>query len=305
VLIVILGPTGAGKSTVAEYLAPRLDGEVVGVDSMQVYRGLEVGTAKPGREVRSRVPYHLVDVADPAVDFNLGDFVRAAEAAVEDIRSRGKIPILAGGTGMYLRGFLKGIDPAPPRDPGTRSALEALARRRGDGHLHRLLSALDPEAAGAIGPADRMRLVRALERVLLSGRPARASSWAGADRYPSVKIGLEWEPDALRRRIDERVENMFRNGLVQETEALMERLPDGASALKALGYREVVGHLRGEADLEQTIQAVRRNTWRFSRRQMTWFRRETGVRWFPVDPDRPQAVCREVEKYAKLGLSSG
>lgn len=304
-LIVILGPTGAGKSTVAEYLAPRLDGEVVGVDSMQVYRGLEVGTAKPGREVRSRVPYHLVDVADPAVDFNLGDFVRAAEAAVEDIRSRGKIPILAGGTGMYLRGFLKGIDPAPPRDPGTRSALEALARRRGDGHLHRLLSALDPEAAGAIGPADRMRLVRALERVLLSGRPARASSWAGADRYPSVKIGLEWEPDALRRRIDERVENMFRNGLVQETAALMERLPDGASALKALGYREVVGHLRGEADLEQTIQAVRRNTWRFSRRQMTWFRRETGVRWFPVDPDRPQAVCREVEKYAKLGLSSG
>lgn len=304
-LIVILGPTGAGKSTVAEYLAPRLDGEVVGVDSMQVYRGLEVGTAKPGREVRSRVPYHLVDVADPAVDFNLGDFVRAAEAAVEDIRSRGKIPILAGGTGMYLRGFLKGIDPAPPRDPGTRSALEALARRRGDGHLHRLLSALDPEAAGAIGAADRMRLVRALERVLLSGRPARASSWAGADRYPSVKIGLEWEPDALRRRIDERVENMFRNGLVQETAALMERLPDGASALKALGYREVVGHLRGEADLEQTIRAVRRNTWRFSRRQMTWFRRETGVRWFPVDPDRPQAVCREVEKYAKLDLSSG
>ena len=304
-LIVILGPTSAGKSAVAEYLAPRLEGEVVGVDSMQVYRGLEVGTAKPAGEVRSRVPYHLVDVADPAVDFNLGDFVRAAEAAVQDIRSRGKIPILAGGTGMYLRGFLKGIDPAPPRDPGTRSALEALARRRGDAHLHRLLSALDPEAAGAVGAADRMRLVRALERVLLSGRPARASSWAGADRYPSVKIGLEWEPNALRRRIDERVENMFRDGLVQETAALMERLPAGVSALKALGYREVVGYLRGEADLEQTIQAVRRNTWKFSRRQMTWFRRETGVRWFPVDPARPQAVCREVEKYAKLGLSSG
>ena len=120
-----------------------------------------------------------------------------------------------------------------------------------------------------------------------------------------MKIGLEWEPDALRRRIDERVENMFRDGLVQETAALMERLPEGVSALKALGYREVVGHLRGAADLEQTIQAVRRNTWRFSRRQMTWFRREAGVRWFPVDPARPQAVCREVEKYAKLALSSG
>ncbi len=304
-LIVILGPTGAGKSAVAEYLAPRLDGEVVGVDSMQVYRGLEVGTAKPTREVRSRVPYHLVDVADPAMDFNLGDFVRSAEAAVEDIRGRGKIPILSGGTGMYLRGFLKGIDPAPPRDPATRNALEALASRRGDAHLHRLLSGLDPEAAGAVGAADRMRLVRAVERVLLSGRPVRASSWAGADRYPSVKIGLEWEPDALRRRIEERVEKMFRDGLVQETAALMKRLPDGVSALKALGYREVVGHLRGGADLEQTIQAVRRNTWRFSRRQMTWFRRETGVRWFPVDPARPLAVCGEVEKYAKLGLSSG
>jgi tRNA dimethylallyltransferase len=305
VLLVILGPTAAGKSALAEYLAPRLDGEVVGVDSMQVYRGLEVGTAKPGPEVRSRVPYHLVDVADPAVDFNLGDFVRCAEAAVEDIQRRGKVPILAGGTGMYLRGFLKGIDPAPPRDPATRGALEALAVRRGDAHLHRLLSALDPEAAAAVGAADRMRLVRALERVLLSGRPARVSRWAGADRYASLKIGLEWEPEALRRRIDERVEALFRDGLVQETAGLMERLPDGVSALKALGYREVVGHLRGEADLDQTIQAVKRNTWRFSRRQMTWFRREEEVRWFPVDPARPQAVCLEVEKYAKLGLSSG
>jgi tRNA dimethylallyltransferase len=305
VLLVILGPTSAGKSALAEYLVPRLDGEVVGVDSMQVYRGLEVGTAKPGAEVRSRVPYHLVDVADPAVDFNLGDFVRSAEAAVEDIQRRGKIPILAGGTGMYLRGFLKGIDPAPPRDPDTRRALEALAIRRGDTHLHHLLSALDPEAAAAVGAADRMRLVRALERVLLSGRPARASRWAGADRYASLKIGLEWEPEALRRRIDQRVEVLFRDGLVQETAGLMERLPHGVSALKALGYREVMGHLRGEADLDQTIQAVKRNTWRFSRRQMTWFRREEGVRWFPVDPDRPQAVCREVEKYAKLGLSSG
>jgi len=305
VLLVILGPTSAGKSSVAEYLAPRLDGEVVGVDSMQVYRSLEVGTAKPGPEVRARVPYHMVDVADPAVDFNLGDFVRAAEAAVMDIRSRGKVPILAGGTGMYLRGLLKGIDPAPPRDRRTRGALEALAVRRGDAHLHRLLSTMDPEVAVAVGPADRMRLVRALERVLLSGRPARASRWAGPDRYPSVKIGLQWEPDALRRRIDERVERMFRDGLVQETMRLLEHLPDGVSAWKALGYREVRAHLRGEADLEQTIEAVKRNTWRFSRRQMTWFRREEGVRWFPVDPACPQAVCEEVEKYARLGLSSG
>jgi len=284
---------------------PRLDGEVVGVDSMQVYRGLEVGTSKPGPEVRARVPYHLVDVADPAADFNLGDFVRAAEAAVEDIRRRGKVPILAGGSGMYLRGFLKGIDPAPPRDPATRRALEALGIRRGDAHLHRLLSGLDPETAGAVGVADRMRLVRALERVLLSGRPARASRWSGADRYASVKIGLEWHADALRRRIDERVDLMFREGLVQETAGLLQRLPEGVSARKALGYREVLGHLRGEADLEETIQAVKRNTWRFSRRQMTWFRREEGVRWFPVDSARPQAVCEEVEKYAKLGLSSG
>jgi tRNA dimethylallyltransferase len=300
---VILGPTGVGKSAVAEYLALRLDGEVVGVDSMQVYRHLEVGTAKPEPEVRARVPYHLVDMADPAVDFSLGDFVRAAEAAVADIRARGRLAILAGGTGMYLRGFLKGIDPAPPRDPEVRRALEALAVRRGDAHLHRLLSVLDPESAVAIGPADRMRLVRGLERVLCTGRPARAGRWAEADRHVTVKIGLDMAPEALRRRIEAQVDDMFRRGLVQETTLLLKRLPEGASALKALGYREVVRHLQGEMDLCATREAVKRNTWRFSRRQMTWFRREAGVHWIEADPGRPEAVCLAVEKYVKLRLS--
>jgi tRNA dimethylallyltransferase len=292
-----------GKSTVAEHLAVQLDGEVVGVDSMQVYRGLEVGTAKPGPEVRARVAYHLVDMADPAVDFNLGDFVRAAQDAVAGIRSRNRIPILAGGTGMYLRGFLKGVDPAPPRDPATRAALEALAERRGDGHLHRLLLALDPEAGAAIGPADRMRLIRGLERVLRTGRPVRASRWAGPDRYPACKVGLQMAPEPLRRRIDERVDAMFDAGLVEETARLMEWLPAGVSALKPLGYREVVGHPHGATDLEETIAAVKRNTWRFSRRQMTWFRREEGVHWIPADPEQPRAVCLEVEKCVKLRLS--
>lgn len=301
--MVILGPTAVGKSAVAEHLAQVVGGEIVGADSMQVYKDLDIGTAKPDAASLQRVCHHLIDAIDPRVDFNLGEFVRAAEEAVQGIGSRGKVPILVGGTGMYVRGFLKGVDPAPPREPRVRAALETLADRRGESHLHYLLMNLDPEAAGAIGPADRMRLVRALERLLCSGRPARASSWSGPDRYASVKVGLEMESSVLRERIEARVDAMFRHGLVEETERLIASLPPEASALKALGYREVVQLLSGESDLEETVRAVKRNTWKFSRRQMTWFRREEGVHWIRVHPGRAEDAPRQVEKYVTLSLS--
>ena len=304
-LVVILGPTAVGKSVVAEHLARRLDGEVIGVDSMQVYRGLEIGTAKPDHCVRERIPYHLVDVCPPSVDFNLGDFVRAAEAAITDILSRARLPILAGGTGMYLRGLLKGIDPGPRRDPRLRQGLMALAGRRGPAHLHRLLLVLDPRTARSIGSADEMRLVRSLERVFLTGRPSTSGRWGGADRYPTIKVGLSLDEAALRRRIDRRVEVMFAEGLVEETARLLsEKISPGSSALKALGYRQVVAHLRGGTSLAETIESVKRDTWRFSRRQMTWFRREKGVHWIPVDEAESDTVCREVEKYVTLYLAA-
>lgn len=302
-LVVILGPTATGKSEVAEHLAVALGGEVVGADSMQVYAGLDAGTAKPSDHARGRVPHHLIDVADPRSDFNLGDFVRAADRTVAEIAARGRTPIVAGGTGMYLRGLLRGIDPAPPRQPRLRAALQGIAARRGDAWLHRMLEANDPASAAGIGPADRMRLVRALERAWVTGRPAAPRRWSGPERYRAVKVGLEMGAADLRRRIDLRVDAMFAAGLVPETRRLLQAgVPAGGSALKALGYREVVEHLRGDRDLAETMALVKRRTWRFSRRQMTWFRSEPGVRWFQVPPDGPTPVCPEVENYVKLLL---
>ena len=300
-LLVLLGPTASGKSDLAEALACALDGEVVGVDSMQVYRGLEAGTYKPSPAARRRVPHHLVDIADPRRDFNLGDFVRAADDAIAGILDRGRLPILAGGTGMYLRGLLKGIDPAPRRDPALRAALEALADRRGTAHLHRILLANDPPSAARLAPADRMRLVRSLERTFGSGRRAAAASWERPDRLPAIKVGLLPEPRLLRDRIDARVEAMFAAGIVAETEALLAAgVPAEGSALKALGYREAVAHLRGEVDLAGAVEAAKRHTRQFARRQMTWFRREPDVRWFPVDGGEPARLRSEVENYVRL-----
>jgi tRNA dimethylallyltransferase len=302
-LVVVLGPTATGKSDVAAHLAIALDGEVIGADSMQVYRGMDAATGKPPVAVRLRVPHHLIDVADPRRDFSLGDFVRAADRAVRDIRARGRVPIVAGGAGMYLRGFLKGLDPAPPRHARLRERLERLADRRGPARLHRMLQRLDPTAAAGVGPADRKRLVRGLERVLLGGGRAAAARWAGPDRHAALKVGLRMEPAALRRRIDARVDAMFAAGLVEETRRLLAQgVPPGGSALKALGYREAVEHLCGARDLAATVEAVKRHTWRFSRRQMTWFRSEKGVRWFDVPERGPAEICPEVASYGILHL---
>jgi tRNA dimethylallyltransferase len=302
-LLVVLGPTATGKSELAEHLALRLEGEIVGVDSMQVYRGLNAGTFKPSLEARRRVPHHLIDVADPRRDFNLGDFVRAADAAVGSIRGRGRLPILAGGTGMYLRGFLRGLDPAPPRDPRLRAALEALGTRRGERHLHRILAAHDPAAASRIGIADRMRLVRALERVLRSGRAEGRDAWSGPERHASVKVGLRPASAALGRRIDARVEAMFAAGIVAETAALLAAgVPPEGSALKALGYRAAVAHLRGRLDLATAMAETKRQTRQFARRQMTWFRSEPEVRWFAPEEGDAAPLRLEVEKYVRLRL---
>jgi len=303
-IVVLLGPTAAGKSEMAVALAESNAGEVVGVDSMQVYRGLEAGTYKPSAELRRRVPHHLVDIADPRHDFNLRDFVRAAEAAIAGILDRGRLPILAGGTGMYLRGLLKGIDPAPQRDPGLRAALEAVAGRRGTEHLHRMLAANDAAAAAALAPADRMRLVRALERTFTSGRRSAAASWGRSDRVPALKVGLLPDPTLHRARIDARVEAMFAGGLVAETEALLAAgVPAEGSAMKALGYRQAVQLLRGEVDLAGALEAAKRHTRQFARRQMTWFRREPEVRWFAVDGVDEAGLRSEVENYVRLRLN--
>ena len=208
-LLVVVGPTAVGKSEFAVLACERFGGEIVGVDSMQVYRGLDRGTAKPGVEMRRRAPHHGIDLAEPGEDFSLGDFVRHAESAIASIRKRRRLPVLVGGTGLYLRGLLKGIVDAPRRDEAMRARLSALAERRGVAALHRLLARVDRGAAARLGPRDRQRLVRALEVYFTARRGISdliRDSPFGRDRFASVKIGLDMDRDTLYRIIDARVE---------------------------------------------------------------------------------------------------
>ena len=290
-LLVVVGPTAVGKSEFALLACERFGGEVVSVDSMQVYRGLERGTAKPGSEERRRAPHHGIDLADPGQDFSLGDFVRAARGAIASIQGRGGLPVLVGGTGLYLRGLLKGIVEAPRRDRELRARLVALAERRGAARLHRALARVDPEAAARVPASDRQRIVRALEVYCATRRGLSdliRESPFGPDRYPSVKIGLRVDRATLDRVIDARVDRFFAEGLVEEVRRLRAAgCPDTANAFKALGYRETLRHLRGEVSLEEAMVLTRRNTRRYARRQWTWFRKEEGVAWFAIDPADP------------------
>lgn len=284
----MVGPTAVGKSAFALEACERHAGEIVSVDSMQVYRGLDRATSKPTPAERARAPHHGVDLGEPGDDFSMGDFVRAAERAIAGIAARRRLPVLVGGTGLYLRALLRGMAAAPRRDPALRRRLLDRAERRGVGSLHRLLTRLDPATAARLGARDRQRLVRALEVRLATGRPLSAvlgDEPFGADRYDAIKIGLTMERPALNARIDARVDRFFDAGLVEEVQALLGAgRPPSANAFKALGYRETAAHLRGETDLETAKALTRRNTRRYAKRQMTWFRRETGVAWFPVDP---------------------
>ncbi len=286
----MIGPTAAGKSEFALLACERFGGEVVSVDSMQVYRGLDRGTAKPGPEALRRARHHGIDLAEPGQDFSLGDFVRAAERAIAEIRGRGRLPVLVGGTGLYLRGVLKGVVDAPRRNPSLRERLRRSAERRGVPHLHRMLLRLDQEAARRLGANDLQRVVRALEVVLTVPRGLSdliRESPFGADRYRATKIGLEMSRDRLYRLIDARVLAFFAGGLVEEVRGLLlAGHPPSANAFKALGYKETLRHLNGEITLEEAKALTQRNTRRFAKRQWTWFRKEEGVTWFDVDPSR-------------------
>jgi tRNA dimethylallyltransferase len=292
----VVGATAVGKSEFAVLACERFGGEIVSVDSMQVYRGLDRGTAKPDPRTLRRVPHHGIDLADPGEDFSLGDFVRHAEMAIASTRGRRRLPVLVGGTGLYLRGLLKGIVEAPPRDEALRARLRSLAERRGTAYLHRLLARVDPEAAARLRPADGQRLVRALEVYRTARRGLSdliRESPFGPDRFASVKIGLSIDREALYRIIDARVERFFAQGLVEEVQRLMQAgHPESANAFKALGYRETLRHLRGGLSLEEAILLTQRNTRRYAKRQWTWFRKEEGVTWFEIDPDDPDRFRR-------------
>jgi len=290
--VILLGPTASGKSEIACALARRFGGWILSVDSMAVYRGLDIGTSKPGKQVREEIPHRGLDLSDPDRDFSLGDYLRAADEALEEMRKAGAVPILVGGTGLYLRGVLKGIAPLPRRDPEFRRALRERQAREGGGLLVRLLEEEDPASARRIAPADTQRLVRALELARggvrnVLGKPG--AEWAAPDRFVSIKVGVRRSRQELERRIEARVDRFLAAGLLEEARSLLARCPAGANAFKALGYRELAAHLRGEQSLEAARGQIVQNTLRYTKRQMTWFRKEPGVRWFDVSGESGEA----------------
>jgi tRNA dimethylallyltransferase len=285
----LAGPTAAGKSAVALALAEQINGEIVSVDSMQVYRGLDLGTAKPTAAERSRVPHHLIDVVGLTEAFDAAKFVQLAGVAVAEIQARGRVPILCGGTGLYFNAWLNGLGEAPAPDPALRAELEALP-------LPALLDELarrDLPTFDEVDLQNRRRVVRAVEVIRLTGRAFSAQRAAWPDRAPALagrSFGLLRPRADLVRRIDQRVEVMFRAGLVDETRRLLEvGLGQNRTALQAIGYRQVVEHLRGERGRLETIEWVKIRTRQFAKRQLTWFRGQLDLEWLEVSADETPA----------------
>lgn len=291
-LIVVAGPTGAGKTDFALRLAETLDGEIVNYDSVQIYRGFDIGSAKPSFEQRQRVPHHLFDIADADdSDFNAADYAKRAREVCADIHSRGKRAILAGGTFFYLRALISGLPEMPGRDEPLRSRIRAIALRpRGPERLHRWLSKIDPQSGRKIAPADRHRVERALEVWITSGKPI--SSWErdGEDELPSVKLALDLERKQLAAVLDARVGAMYRAGLVEETRTLLERYPATARPFGTIGYKEAAAVLRGELPEADAIAETRRRTRAYAKRQRTWLRAERNVHWLDAS-NREQAFA--------------
>jgi tRNA dimethylallyltransferase len=274
--------------------------EIVGCDAVQVYRGLDAASAKPSVDERAQVPHHGVDVADPRASFSLADWVQLAEEAVREITRRGKVPVVVGGTGLYLRGLLRGIIPAPARNEALRARLRAMASRYGTPALHRWLKRLDPVTAGRLAERDSQRIVRALEIVLSGERPwserlATEGTWrSGRERYDAIKIGLDMDREVLKTRLRSRVDGFFDAGLVDEVRLLRAAgVPDDANAFKAIGYREVLAALQHGGDPEATREDVYRRTRDYAKRQRTWFRKEPGIFWLDAS-EGPGTLSREI-----------
>jgi tRNA dimethylallyltransferase len=294
-ILVVAGPTASGKTALAVELARRLGGEIVNADSQQVYRGLDVGTAKPTPAERAAVPHHLLDVVEPGEGMDAARYVELADAAIAAISARGRLPVVAGGTGLYLRALLHGVVAAPGRDPVLRAALEAEAARAGRPALHARLAAIDPEAAARIRPNDLVRIVRALEIAAGGRRPSElhAAHAFREDRHDATLLALDVPRAELHARIDARARAMFEGGMLAEAEALLRARGGAPPARLPIGYAEAMAVLRGELPREEAIRRVQVAHRRYARRQVMWLRRERGVEWI-APPFDAEALARRV-----------
>jgi tRNA dimethylallyltransferase len=288
-LIIVVGPTAVGKSPLVLALAERVGGEIIASDSMQVYRGLDIGTAKPGADEQRRVPHHLLDLVDPDQRFTAADYARLARTAVADIRRRGHVPIMVGGTGLYVRAFLCGLFEGPGEETPLREEFRREAAMGGVAALHRRLHAFDPQTAAAIHPNDLFRIIRALEVATLTGRPPSALRAEARRTYepvpePVLRFGLGRDRHELYQRIERRVEEMIARGFLDEVRKLLDHgYSPALKPLRAIGYRHMIEHLKGRTTLDDAVGCFKRDTRRYAKRQLTWFRHETGLQWHYVE----------------------
>ena len=309
-VLCVVGPTASGKTKMAVALARRFGGEVVSVDSMQIYRGMTIGTAAPTAAEMEGVPHHMIAVADPAESWSVARFCEAADACIQDILSRGKLPVLAGGTGLYLDALIRGDDFAPGSQGGeVRLRLQRELREQGPEALLERLRTVDPETAGRLHLRDEKRILRALEIYEQTGEPMSLRDRRGRqrpDRYEAVYIGLSFrDREDLRQRIDRRVDDMVRQGLLQEVQDLLDSgLPRDATALQAIGYKQFLAVADGAATTDQAVEEVKLRSRQYAKRQLTWLRRNPDIHWILWDrePDFPAALQNATDFLTAHGL---
>jgi tRNA dimethylallyltransferase len=282
-LVVLLGPTASGKTALSLALADRFHGEIVNCDSVAMYREFEIGTAKPSAFERARAPHHLLDYVEPSAHVTAGEYARAARKVLEEIKARGNLPIVTGGTGLYLRALLEGLFPGPQRSEELRERLRKGASKRGSNYLHRILLRLDRAAADKIHRNDSPKLIRAIE-VCLASRKKMTDLWQMQGRDPLrgfrvLRLGLDPDRQTLYTRINFRAKKMFEEGLVEETQSLLQEYGAAIGPLSSLGYKQALQYIRGEITRDQALQAAQQGHRNYAKRQMTWFRREPDVTW--------------------------
>ena len=296
-ILVIVGPTAVGKTELSLELAQELSGEIVSADSMQVYRGMNIGTAKPTIAEQQLVPHHLIDIREPDPVFNAAEFVSLAELAIEDIASRRKVPIVSGGTGLYIDALVDGfLFPDSTADPILRRELRVRASKDPEA-LFRELEQVDPQSAERLHPNDLRRIVRALEVYYRTGEPISALQQKAAQTekpYDPLFVGLTRNRPELYERINKRVDQMMTQGLVKEVKQLIEHYPHQPTALQALGYKEIVWYLKGTMSLEEAVEILKRDTRRYAKRQLSWFRRNSRIHWFNLSHGDLETVKAKV-----------